>query len=93
MLFFKDKVEFLGKVITKAGIATSTRKIDAILKMLPPQNLMHLRSFLGIVNHYRKFVPLLADFSDPLNRLLKKDTPWKLSPDCQTSFIQSLKKY
>ena len=41
-----------------------------------------------IVNHYRKFVPLLADLSDPLNRLLKKDIPWKCSEECKQSFIK-----
>ena len=86
--FFQDKVEFLGKVITKEGIATSTKKFEAILKMVPPENLTQVRSFLGIVNHYRKFVPLLADLSDPLNRLLKKDTPWEWSTKCQDSFTK-----
>ena len=84
--FLQDKVEFLGKVVTKEGIATSTRKVSAVLQMAPPENLTQLRSFLGIVNHYRKFVPLLADLSDPLNRLLKKDIPWKWSEECQQSF-------
>ena len=86
--FFQDKVEFLGKVVTKEGIATSSRKVSAVLQIAPPENLTQLRSFLGIVNHYRKFVPLLADLSDPLNRLLKKDTPWKWSEECQQSFIK-----
>ena len=42
MLFFQDKVEFLGKVVTKEGISTSTRKIDAVVKMAPPENLKQL---------------------------------------------------
>ena len=74
MLFFQDKVEFLGKVVTKEGIVASSGKVEAVLKVPPPQSLTQLRSFLGIVNHYRKFVPLLADLNDPLNHLLKKDT-------------------
>ena len=73
-------------MVTKEGISTSNRKIEAVLKIPPPQSLTELRSFLGIVNHYRKFVPLLADLSDPLNHLLKKDTPWQWSQECQESF-------
>ena len=86
--FFQDKVEFLGKVVTKEGIAASSGKVEAVLKIPPPQSLTQLRSFLGIVNHYRKFVPLLADLSDPLNHLLKKDTPWEWSSECQESFTK-----
>ena len=56
--------------------------------MAPPENLKQLRSFLGIVNHYRKFVPLLADLSEPLNCLLKKDTTWEWSAECQESFTK-----
>ena len=74
MFFFQDKVEFLGKSATKEGIATSSRQVEAVLKIPPPQSLTQLRSFLEIVNHYRKFLPLLADLGDPLNHLLKKDT-------------------
>ena len=86
--FFSDKVEFLGKMITKEGISASNKKIEAISKISPPENIIQLRSFLGIVNHYRKFVPLLAQLSDPLNQLLKKHTSWVWLPDCQKSFIE-----
>ena len=56
--------------------------------MAPPENLKQLQSFLGIVNHYRKFVPLLADLSEPLNCLLKKDATWEWSAKCQDSFTK-----
>ena len=62
-------------MVTKEGIATSSRKVSAALQIAPPENVIQLQSFLGIVNHYRKFFPLLADLSDPLNHLLKKDAP------------------
>ena len=75
-------------MITKEGIATSTKKIEAIIKMAPSENLTQLRSFLGIENHYRKFIPLLADLSDPLNCLLKKEIPWEWSTRCQESFTK-----
>ena len=56
--------------------------------MAPPENLKQLQSFLGIVNHYRKFVPLLADLSEPLNCLLKKDATWEWSAKCQDNFTK-----
>ena len=69
--FLQNSVEYLGQVVSAQGIDTSQRKAEAVLKMSPPTNQRSLRSFLGIVNHYGKFIPFLADLSAPLNRLLR----------------------
>ena len=54
--------------------------------MSPPTNQQSLRSFLGIVNHYGKFIPFLADLSAPLNKLLRKDAPFHWSAESEDSF-------
>ena len=41
-----------------------------------------------MVNHYGKFIHFLADLSAPLNNLLRKDTPWQWTEECQQSFEQ-----
>ena len=84
--FFEESVEYLGQVVSREGIHPSQKKIEAILKVDPPEDQTQLRSFLGMVNHYGKFVKFLADLSAPLNRLLRKDTPWEWSSECQESF-------
>ena len=43
---------------------------------------------LGIVNHYGKFIPFLADLSAPLNRLLRKDAPFPSGILC--TYLESL---
>ena len=84
--FFEDSVEYLGQVVSREGIQPSDKKVEAILKVQPPADLSELRSFLGMVNHYGKFIQFLADRSAPLNRLLRKDTPWKWTNECQKCF-------
>ena len=79
-------VKYLGQVVSKKGIHPSQKKIEAILKVDPPEDHTQLWLFLGMVNHYRKFVKFLADLSAPLNRLLRKDTPWEWTSECQKSF-------
>ena len=54
--------------------------------MSPPTNQRSLQLFLGIVNHYSKFIPFLADLSAPLYRLLRKDVPFHWSEECEDSF-------
>ena len=75
--FLQSSVEYLGKIITKEGIQPSQKKIEAILKVKEPTDGTQLKSFLGMVNHYSKFLKCLADLSAPLNNLLKKDVSWE----------------
>ena len=69
--FFQNSVEYLGQVVSSDGIKT-----EAILNVTSPTDVSELRSFLGMVNHYGKFIKFLADLSAPLNCLLRKDEPW-----------------
>ena len=67
------------------GIQTSQRKVEAIQSLTPPKDQRSLRSLLGIVNHYGKFIPFLADLSATLNKLLRKDVEFNWSTDCDES--------
>ena len=41
-----------------------------------PTNVTELKSFLGLLNYYHKFLPDLATLLAPLHQLLRKDTKW-----------------
>ncbi len=86
--FFQESVEYLGKIISSEGLQSSPKKVEAILKVAPPTDISELRSFLGMVSHYGRFIKCLADLSAPLNRLLRKDEPWSWSTECQDSFVK-----
>ena len=55
-----------------------------------PSDVSTLRSFLGSVQFYGKFIPNLATLSEPLNNLLRKQTPWEWNAQEQEAF-QALK--
>jgi len=84
--FFQDSVEFLGHRIDAEGIHTTDDKLLAIQKASAPQNVTELRSFLGLINYYGKFVPQAATLLHPLNALLCKNKVWKWSKECQRRF-------
>ncbi|KAL5515892.1 hypothetical protein EMCRGX_G001137 [Ephydatia muelleri] len=86
--FLKESVEYLGHVISRNGICTSPKKIEVIQKEPIPLNVTELRSFLGIVNYYGKFIQSVADLCEPLNELLQKNTPWMWTATCMESFNQ-----
>ncbi|XP_073966945.1 uncharacterized protein, partial [Choristoneura fumiferana] len=60
----------------KEGLSVDPDKIKPILDMQPPKNISELRSFLGMVNFYGKFVKNLSSHLGPLYDLLKKGTYW-----------------
>ena len=46
--FFKDKIQYLGHVMTKKGISVDLEKIKAIEDCPVPKDVINVRSFMGI---------------------------------------------
>ena len=84
--FMQDSIEYLGHHIDTTGIHTATSKVEAISKAPSPKNVSELRSFLGMVNYYGKFIPNLAGKLHPLYALLKNGTKWNWSVECAQAF-------
>jgi hypothetical protein len=70
--FVKQKLHYLGYVISSEGVAIDPGKIKIIADWPPPENVKELRSFLGMASYYRKFVKHFGWISKPLTNLLKK---------------------
>ena len=63
--FMAKSVEYLGHKIDKDGISALPNKVDAIVNAPHPTNVQELRSFLGLLNYYGKFIRNLASSSQP----------------------------
>ena len=70
--FASDKVVYLGHTVSQHGIHTDPLKAQAITDLTAPSNLDELRSFLGLVGYYRRFIPRFATVASPLTALTKK---------------------
>ena len=73
----ETSVEYLGHVISTDGIAPTPDNGSGITEVPKPTSVNELRSFLGMVQYYSKFIPNLADMVHPLNALLGSHTPYK----------------
>ena len=89
--FFQDSVEYLCHTINAQGIHTTDKKVRAIVSAPSPSNLAELRSFLGLLNYYSKFLPSLASVLNPLHSLLQTGQPWKWSQSCEDAFQKAKK--
>ncbi|XP_061878364.1 uncharacterized protein K02A2.6-like [Entelurus aequoreus] len=84
--FFKSSLEYLGHVIDKKGLHKSPEKLKAIAEAPAPINVSQLRSFLGLINYYGRFVKNMATMLSPLHELLHTGVAWKWSPECEKAF-------
>jgi len=84
--FFQSSVEYLGHVIDAQGLHTAPSKITAIVDAPPPQNVSQLRSFLGLLNYYGRFILSLVSLLKPLHSLLCKEEAWQWTASCQEAF-------
>ena len=74
--FMLGSVSYLGHVISSEGLSTGNLKVKAIVDAPDPKDLSELRSFLGMVNYYGRFLPNLATTLAPLHSLLRQSSVW-----------------
>ncbi|CAM8971233.1 unnamed protein product [Rhodiola kirilowii] len=68
-----ERVQYLGHLISCAGVEVDPEKIDVIKGWPIPTTLKQLRSFLGLAGYYRRFVSKNAELASPLTDMLRKD--------------------
>ena len=54
--FMQSSVEYLGYIVDKDGLHATPSKVEAIVNAPAPEEVQELRSFLGLVNYYGKFI-------------------------------------
>jgi len=84
--FMESRVEYLGHMVDSEGLHPTKEKVEAILNAPRPTNESELRSFIGLLNYYGRFIKNLSSLLQPLYALLKKDRPWKWTAECDQVF-------
>ena len=70
--FFKDKIQYLGHIVTQEGISVDPEKIRAIKDWLVPKDVTDVRSFMGITGYYRRFIKGFSKIANLITFLQKK---------------------
>ena len=84
--FFKNKIQYLGHVITKEGISVYLEKIQVIEKWLVPKDVTDVRSFMGITRYYQRFIEGFSRITNPITSLQKKGKKFVWDKKCEESF-------
>ena len=85
-------MQYLGNVIGADGLHAIDAKIEAIVNAPSPKNVTELRSYLGLLNYYGRFIPNLASLVHPLNKLLRHNMTWRWTKSCQDAFKSTKEK-
>jgi len=84
--FHSDSIEYLGYVLSPAGLTMSDTKVKTIQDWPEPKKVKDIQSFLGFANFYRRFIFNYSDIVILLTRLTRKNAPWNFNDDCKIAF-------
>ena len=85
-------MQYLGRIVSAAGIATDPEKIEAIKNWSPPENVKQLQAFLGTAGYYRQYLPEFATVAKPLHQLTSKGVKWNWDEEAQQAFEELRKR-
>ena len=86
--FCKKELAFMRHVINYTGIKPDPTKVEKVKNFAIPTNITELRGFIGLASYYRRFILNFATIVEPMNKLLRKNIPYKWDEKCQTAFEQ-----
>ena len=86
--FWLKKVTFLGHMVSKDGISIDHLKVEAVSNWARPTTVTEVRSFLGLVGYYKKFVEGLSKIASLLTNLTRKNVKFQWIDSCERSFME-----
>ena len=84
--FMAPEVEYLGHKISPQGLHPTPDKIKAIRNAPKPESVSELKSFLGLLSYYSRFLPNATSTLTPLYSLLQSNKKWAWSSKEQAAF-------
>lgn len=71
--FFQERVKYLGHIIEDDLIKKLQDKIAAVVNAPQPKTPDDVRTFLGLITYYSKFIPNASSMTHPLKELLRQE--------------------
>ena len=89
--FWLTEVRFLGHVVSTSGVSVDPEKVEAVMSWEWPKSVFEIRSFLGLVGYYRRFIEDFSWIAAPMTRLTLKEVQFDWDDRCEETF-QELKR-
>ena len=85
-------IQYLGHVISAEIIQPSQEKVPALQEAPVPTNVQQLRSFLGAVSYYKRFISNMSTVLALLNLLLQQGKKWSWKDEQKVAFAEAKKQ-
>jgi len=89
-VFGVDRNKFLRFMLTQRSIEANPKKCNAIIEMRSPTNVKEVQCLIGHLSAISRFLPKLAEQTQPIIQLLRKSAKFTWNDDCEQIF-QKLK--
>jgi hypothetical protein len=76
----------LGHIISQEGIVVDPEKVEAIRECSTPRNVVEVRSFMGLVGYYKRFIIGFSKIAHSITSLQRKEKKFQWTEECENSF-------
>jgi hypothetical protein len=76
----------LGHIVSEDGIVVDPKNIEAIRGWLILKNISKVRSFMGLVGYYKRFIVGFSKIAHLITSLQKKGIKFEWTTKCEESF-------
>jgi hypothetical protein len=84
--FYQRQIHYLGHIISEEGIVVDPEKVEAIREWPAPRNVEEVRSFMGLVGYYRRFIARFSKIAHFITSLQRKEKKFQWTEDCERNF-------
>ena len=84
--FWLTKVGFLGNVVSASGVSVDPRKVEVLMSWERSKSIVEIRSFLGLLGYYKRFIEDFSRLVVPMTRLTRKEVKFVWDDSCERAF-------
>lgn len=90
--FAQQQVNYLGFCVSGNSIRPLPDKVETLIRAKPPSDKTQLRSLIGKLNFYSRFIPNYSKALEPLRELFRKNRDFQWKPIHQTAYEKLTKQ-
>ena len=72
--------------MSASGVSVELEKVEAMMSWDRPKSVFKIRSFLGLVGYYRRFIEEFSKIAAPMTRLTRKEVKFDWDDRCEEAF-------
>ena len=72
--------------MSASSVSVDPEKVEAVMSWERPKSVFEIRSFLGFVGYYRRFIEDFSRLAAPMTKLIRKEVKFEWNDLCERAF-------